>query len=87
MQLNPGLNLGRVREGQGRPAAGLAPVFLSHPEPGGDGVGPYSHLCHGLGQVGRDGRQPLAAAVHNAIAASAHGWAGAGGQAAELGMS
>lgn len=46
---------------------------------------PHSHLRHGLGQVGGDGRQPLAPTVHDAVAAGAHGRAGARGQAAELG--
>lgn len=46
---------------------------------------PRSHLRHGLGQVGGDGRQPLAPTVHDAVAAGAHGRAGARGQAAELG--
>lgn len=66
-------------------ACPCVPTALSHREPSSDGVGLYSHLCHGLGKVGRDGRQPLAPTVHNAVAASAHGRAGARGQAAELG--
>lgn len=47
---------------------------------------PYSHLRHGLRQVGGDSCQPLAPTVHDAIAAGAHGRAGARGQAAELCM-
>lgn len=42
----------------------------------------YSHLRHGLRQVGRDGSETFATTVHDAIAAGAHGRAGAGGQGA-----
>lgn len=42
----------------------------------------HSHLRHGLGQVSRDGSEAFATAIHNATAAGAHGWAGAGREGA-----
>lgn len=42
----------------------------------------YSHLRHDLRQVGRDGSEAFATTVHDAIAARAHGRAGAGGEGA-----
>lgn len=44
-----------------------------------------SHLGHAVRQVGWDSRQTLPPAVHYVVAAAAHGGAGAGRQAAELG--
>lgn len=43
-----------------------------------------SHLSHGLGQVGGDGRQAPPTTVHDVVAAGAHGRTGAGRQAARL---
>lgn len=46
---------------------------------------PHSHFSHSVRQVGRDGCQPLATTVHNAVAAGAHGRAGTRWKTADLG--
>lgn len=79
-----------------RASLGVAPALALHwpttAWPGQRGASQrlpclYSHLRHGLGQVGGDGGEAFATTIHNAVATGAHGWAGAGGEGAGRHMS